>query len=142
MYSAMAVACTNSIKEKGEEGNEFCRQGSRRGEVRKMKDTQLTMRVSVDKESLLGKIARIEKQAEELRFEAMCLRVAVSCSQSMEIDGEKPKRKPRAEMLGTGGSRTREEVRKVKNDDIYTLWFLIGMVLALLALAGIRALTG
>ncbi|WP_300773329.1 hypothetical protein [uncultured Acetatifactor sp.] len=53
-----------------------------------MKGNQLLMRVSVDKDSLLGKVAAIEKKAEDLRFEAMCLREAISCNQCDEE--EKP----------------------------------------------------
>ena len=52
-----------------------------------MKDNQLLIRVSVDRESLLGKVAAIEKKAEDLRFEAMRLREEISCSEF--TDGEK-----------------------------------------------------
>ncbi|MCI8800182.1 MAG: hypothetical protein HFH88_10275 [Lachnospiraceae bacterium] len=53
-----------------------------------MEGNQLLIRVSVDRESLLGKVAAIEKKAEELRFEAMHLREAITCGQYDEE--EKP----------------------------------------------------
>ncbi|WP_251205335.1 hypothetical protein [Acetatifactor aquisgranensis] len=55
-----------------------------------MKDNQLLIRVSVDRESLLGKVAAIEKKAEDLRFEAMRLREEISCSQFTDGEKEKP----------------------------------------------------
>ncbi len=54
-----------------------------------MKDGQLLMWVSVDENSLLGKVAAIEKKAEDLRYEAMHLREAITCTQSMEANMEK-----------------------------------------------------
>lgn len=53
-----------------------------------MNENQLLIRVSVDRDSLLGKVAAIEKKAEDLRYEAMHLREAISCSQGDEE--EKP----------------------------------------------------
>lgn len=57
-------------------------------EVKRMNEKQLLMRVSVDSDSLLGKVAAIEKKAEDLRFEAMHLRESISCRQV--TDEEKP----------------------------------------------------
>lgn len=56
-----------------------------------MKDNQLLMRVSVsvDRDSLLGRIAVVEKEAERLRMDAVQLREAISCSQYDE-DEEEP----------------------------------------------------
>ena len=54
-----------------------------------MYGNKLLLRVSVDKDSLLGKIATIEKEAEALRFDAMQLREAISCGQ-YDADEEEP----------------------------------------------------
>ena len=59
-----------------------------------MNDNQLLMRVrvSVDKDNLLGRIAVIEKEAERLRMDAMQLREAITCSQCDEGE-ERPEAK-------------------------------------------------
>lgn len=54
-----------------------------------MKGNNLLIRVSVDKDSMLGKLASIEQEAEQLRFDAMHLREAISCGLDDE-EKEKP----------------------------------------------------
>lgn len=54
-----------------------------------VKGNNLLIRVSVDKDSMLGKLASIEQEAEQLRFDAMHLREAISCGLDDE-EKEKP----------------------------------------------------
>ncbi len=50
----------------------------------------IIMRMSVDQESLLGRLTVIEKLADQLRFEAVRLREAVECIQAEEVYKEPP----------------------------------------------------
>lgn len=53
-----------------------------------MDENKLWLSVSVDRDSLLGRVAAIEKMADNLKYEASRLRHAMSCSQV--VNEEKP----------------------------------------------------
>ncbi len=56
-----------------------------------MKNSEnLVMRISVDRESLLGRLANVEKMANALRFETMHLRELISCTQPVDANKQEP----------------------------------------------------
>ncbi len=47
-----------------------------------MQKEEFTIRMSVDKEGLLGRLANLERLADEIRFEAVHLREMIKCTQA------------------------------------------------------------
>ena len=55
-----------------------------------MQGEEFTIRMSVDKEGLLGRLAKVEKLADELRFEATHLREMIEYTQTEDHANESP----------------------------------------------------